>query len=106
MGGVFNMVNGSGNRCGEVLATHPEVDMIHVTGSTRVGKRLSELSVGTLKTVRTELGGKSAAIFLDDADFKKPVQEFMGPLTLNCGQSCNALTRFLVPRSRLHEAEE
>lgn len=100
--GVFNMVNGSGNRCGEVLATHPEVDMIHITGSTRVGQRLSELAVGTLKTVRTELGGKGAALILDDADFKKVIPGFVAQSMQNSGQSCNALSRLLAGCGRGH----
>eukprot|EP00930_Biecheleria_cincta_P081587 TRINITY_DN7072_c0_g1_i1.p1 TRINITY_DN7072_c0_g1~~TRINITY_DN7072_c0_g1_i1.p1 ORF type:complete len:494 (+),score=106.17 TRINITY_DN7072_c0_g1_i1:22-1482(+) len=105
--GVFNMVCGTGLSCGETLAKHPDVDMISFTGSTRAGKRIQELAAtSNLKSVRTELGGKSAAIFLDDADFKQAVPQFMGPLVMNCGQSCNALTRMLVPRSRLAEAEE
>jgi len=105
--GVFNMVCGSGVACGETLSKHPDVDCISFTGSTRAGKRIQEVAAtSNLKTVRTELGGKSAAIFLDDADFKKSVPEFMGPLVMNCGQSCNALTRMLVPRKRLAEAEE
>lgn len=105
--GVFNMVCGTGLGCGETLAKHPNVDCISFTGSTRAGKRIQELAAtSNLKSVRTELGGKSAAIFLDDADFKQAVPQFMGPLVMNCGQSCNALTRMLVPRNRLAEAEE
>jgi len=103
--GVFNMVVGTGDPCGEVLSKHPNVDMISFTGSTRAGKRINEVGAATLKVVRTELGGKSAAILLDDADFTKTIPQFMSPLLLNCGQSCNALTRLLVPRSRLAEAE-
>jgi len=103
--GVFNMVLGSGTVCGEALSKHPDVDMISFTGSTRAGKRINEVGAATVKTVRTELGGKSAALLLDDADFAKVVPEFMGPLLQNCGQSCNALTRLLVPRGRLAEAE-
>jgi len=104
--GVYNMVCGGGATCGEALSKHPNVDMISFTGSTRAGKRINEVGAATCKTVRTELGGKSAAIFLDDADMKKCVGRFFGPLIMNCGQSCNALTRMLVPRSRLQEAEE
>lgn len=87
------------------VVKHPNVDMISFTGSTRAGKRINEVGAATLKVVRTELGGKSAAILLDDADFTKTIPQFMSPLLLNCGQSCNALTRLLVPRSRLAEAE-
>eukprot|EP00928_Gymnodinium_smaydae_P076941 TRINITY_DN60048_c0_g1_i1.p1 TRINITY_DN60048_c0_g1~~TRINITY_DN60048_c0_g1_i1.p1 ORF type:complete len:482 (-),score=94.40 TRINITY_DN60048_c0_g1_i1:138-1583(-) len=102
--GVFNMVLGTGIGCGEVLAAHPQVDMISFTGSTRAGKRITELGIPTLKPVRTELGGKSAALMLDDADLKKLVPHFMMQLMNNSGQSCNALSRMLVPKSRYEEA--
>lgn len=102
--GVFNMVVGTGVGCGETLAAHPSVDMISFTGSTRAGKRITELGVPTLKQVRTELGGKSAALMLEDADLKKTMPGFLGQLMGNTGQSCNALSRMLVPRSRYEEA--
>merc|ERR1712032_1403691 len=99
------MVVGSGPNCGEALSKHPLVDMISFTGSTRAGRRINEVAAATIKSVRTELGGKSAAVCLDDADFAKVIPEFCMPLMINCGQSCNALTRMLVPRARLPEAE-
>lgn len=102
--GVFNMVNGTGMGVGETLASHPDVDMISFTGSTRAGKRITELAAQTLKVVRTELGGKSAALMLDDADLPKLMPEFIGQLMNNSGQSCNALSRMLVPKSRYEEA--
>lgn len=102
--GVFNMVVGHGEVCGETLSAHPEVDMISFTGSTRAGKRISEMGIPTLKTVRTELGGKSAALMLADADLKALVPHFMGQLMNNSGQSCNALSRMVVPKSRYEEA--
>mmetsp|Transcript_141762 Transcript_141762/g.395245 ORF Transcript_141762/g.395245 Transcript_141762/m.395245 type:complete len:483 (-) Transcript_141762:114-1562(-) len=104
--GVFNMVNGTGVGCGETLASHPDVDMISFTGSTRAGKRITELAAATLKVVRTELGGKSAALMLDDADLPKLMPEFMGQLMNNSGQSCNALSRMLVPKSKYDQAVE
>lgn len=102
--GVFNMVVGAGPGCGEVLASDPEVDIVSFTGSTRAGKQISTAAAPTLKRVRTELGGKSAALMLEDADFKTVMPAFIGQLTSNTGQSCNALSRMLVPRSKYEEA--
>jgi aldehyde dehydrogenase (NAD+) len=102
--GVFNMVLGKGPGCGEVLSEHPDVDMISFTGSTRAGKEISRAAAGTLKVVRTELGGKSAAVMLEDADLPKVMPQFMGQLMNNSGQSCNALSRMLIPKSRYDEA--
>lgn len=102
--GVFNMVLGKGAGCGDVLSKHPDVDMISFTGSTRAGKLITEAAAGTLKLVRTELGGKSAALMLEDADLPKLMPQFMGQLMGNSGQSCNALSRMLVPKSRYEEA--
>lgn len=101
--GVFNMVCGTGQNCGEALSKHPDVDMISFTGSTRAGKAITVAAAETLKRVRTELGGKSAALLLDDADFKKVVPTFMQQLIGNTGQSCNALSRMLVPRTKYEE---
>lgn len=102
--GVFNMVMGKGLGCGDVLATHPAVDMISFTGSTRAGKQITEAAAGTLKIVRTELGGKGAALMLEDADLPKLMPQFMGQLMSNSGQSCNALSRMLVPKTKYEEA--
>jgi len=102
--GVFNLVTGFGPVVGEALATHPEVDMVSFTGSTRAGKRVSELAAQTVKRVTLELGGKSANVILDDADFEKAVSKGVGECYLNSGQTCSALTRMLVPRSRQEEA--
>merc|ERR1711972_459319 len=93
-----------GTGCAETLTSHPAVDMISFTGSTRAGKRIAEVAAQTLKVVRTELGGKSAALMLEDADLPKLMPEFMGQLMNNTGQSCNALSRMLVPKSRYEEA--
>merc|ERR1711977_469333 len=102
--GVFNMVLGTGSVVGEHMSAHPDVDMISFTGSTRAGKAITQTAAGTLKVVRTELGGKSAALMLDDADLKKLMPQFMGQLMNNTGQSCNALSRMLVPKARYEEA--
>lgn len=102
--GVFNMVVGRGDICGEVMSQSKDVDMISFTGSTRAGKRIQENSTGNMKRVRTELGGKSAAVMLDDADLAKSIPTFMGQLVGNTGQACNALSRMLIPRSKYEEA--
>ena len=103
--GVFNLVSGVGPVVGEAIASHPDVDMVSFTGSTRAGKRVSELAAQTVKRVTLELGGKSANVILDDADFEKAVADGVGKCYLNSGQTCSALTRMLVPRSRLAEVE-
>jgi aldehyde dehydrogenase (NAD+) len=102
--GVFNLVTGLGPVVGEALAAHPDVDMISFTGSTRAGKRVSELAAQTVKRVSLELGGKSANIILDDADFERAVASGVGNCYFNSGQTCSALTRMLVPQSRHDEA--
>ena len=103
--GVFNLVSGYGPEVGEAIVAHPDVDMISFTGSTRAGKRVSEVASATVKRVALELGGKSANILLDDADFSKAVADGVGKCYLNSGQTCSALTRMLVPADRLQEAE-
>ncbi len=102
--GVFNLVTGTGAVAGEALAAHPDVDMISFTGSTRAGRRVSELAAKTVKRVALELGGKSANIILDDADLAKAVKSGVSNCYFNSGQTCSALTRMLVPRSRYDEA--
>ena len=104
--GVFNLVSGPGPVVGEAIAAHPDVDMVSFTGSTRAGKRVAEVASQTVKKVALELGGKSANVILDDADFSKAVADGVGKCFLNSGQTCTALTRMLVPRDRLAEAEE
>jgi len=96
--GVFNLVPGTGEVVGEALASHPGVDMVSFTGSTRAGRRVAELAAQTLKRVALELGGKSASIILADADIPAAVKGTVSGCFLNSGQSCNALTRMLVPR--------
>jgi aldehyde dehydrogenase (NAD+) len=107
-GGVFNLVTGTGPVVGEALVSHPGVDMVSFTGSTRAGKRIAELASQSLKRVALELGGKSANILLDDLDdagFEAAVRDGVGKCYLNSGQTCTALTRMLVPRDRLADAE-
>jgi aldehyde dehydrogenase (NAD+) len=102
--GVFNLVGGTGPVVGEAIAKHPDVDMVSFTGSTRAGKRVSELGAATVKRVALELGGKSANIILDDADFEKAVTQGVGACYMNSGQTCSAHTRMLVPKARIDEA--
>ncbi|HSC21208.1 MAG TPA: aldehyde dehydrogenase family protein [Solirubrobacterales bacterium] len=104
--GVFNLVTGTGPAVGEAIAGHPGVDMVSFTGSTRAGRRVSELAAATVKPVAMELGGKSPNVILDDADLEKAVPDGVAKCFLNSGQTCSALTRMLVPRQRLAEAEE
>ena len=102
--GVFNLVTGFGPVVGEALVKHPHVDMISFTGSTRAGKRISELAAQTVKRVALELGGKSASVILDDADLAAAVKGTVNGCYLNSGQTCTALTRMLVPESQYEEA--
>jgi acyl-CoA reductase-like NAD-dependent aldehyde dehydrogenase len=104
--GVFNLVTGVGPVVGEAIAAHPGIDAVSFTGSTRAGKRVAELASATVKQVSLELGGKSANVILDDADLEAAVQDGVGKCYLNSGQTCSALTRMLVPRERLAEAEQ
>jgi len=104
--GVFNLVSGYGPVVGEAIVAHPDVDMISFTGSTRAGKRIAEVAAGTVKRVALELGGKSANVILDDADLEKAITGGIANAYLNCGQACTALTRMLVPASRLPEVEQ
>ncbi len=102
--GVFNLVCGVGPVVGEAIAAHAGVDMVSFTGSTRAGKRVSEVASQTVKRVALELGGKSANVLLDDADLEKAVAHGVNACFLNSGQTCSALTRMLVPRSKHDEA--
>ena len=103
--GVFNLVTGYGPVVGEAIVSHPETDMVSFTGSTRAGRRVSELAAARVKPVAVELGGKSPNVILDDADLEKAVTDGVGRCFLNSGQTCSALTRMLVPRERLEAAE-
>ena len=104
--GVFNLVTGVGPVVGEALASHPQVDMVSFTGSTRAGKRVMQLAAETVKRVALELGGKSPNVILPDADLQKAVPAGVQDCYLNSGQTCSALTRMIVPRSRLAEVED
>ncbi|MDA1117618.1 MAG: aldehyde dehydrogenase family protein [Proteobacteria bacterium] len=101
--GVFNLVTGFGPVVGEALVKHPQVDMISFTGSTRAGKRISELAAQSVKRVALELGGKSASVILEDADLAAAVKGTVNGCYLNSGQTCTALTRMLVPQSKYDE---
>ena len=104
--GVFNLVNGDGIEVGEVMSHHPDIDMMSFTGSTRAGVAVAKASADTVKRVAQELGGKSANIILDDADFNKAVTQGVQSCFMNSGQSCNAPTRMLVPAARHDEVVE
>jgi aldehyde dehydrogenase (NAD+) len=102
--GVVNLVPGYGQTVGEAMASHPDIDMISFTGSTRAGKRVAELGAQTVKKVALELGGKSANVILPDADLAKAVKVGVGNCYLNSGQTCTAWTRMLVHSSQYDEA--
>ena len=104
--GVYNLVQGTGPVAGEALASHPGVDMVSFTGSTRAGRRVSALAAETVKRVALELGGKSANVILPDADLTAAVKVGVANCFLNSGQTCTAWTRMLVPAARHQEAVE
>ena len=104
--GVFNMVTGLGPVVGEAIVAHPKTDMVTFTGSTRAGKRVMQIAAEMVKRVSLELGGKSANIILEGADLPRAVADGVFKCYLNSGQTCSALTRMIVPRSRLAEVEE
>ena len=103
--GVFNLVNGDGPTVGAAITSHPGIDMVSFTGSTRAGVEVARSAAPTVKRVAQELGGKSANILLDDVDLATAIPRDMGAVCANSGQSCNAGTRFLVPETRMAEAE-
>ena len=102
--GVFNLINGDGPTVGSALSSHPDVEMMSFTGSTRAGVEVAKNAAPTVKRVAQELGGKSANIILDDADFAASISRDVFGLCTNSGQSCNAPTRMLVPNARMDEA--
>src|SRR5690606_15640515 len=102
--GVFNLVNGDGVNVGAPLSAHPDVDMMSFTGSTRAGTEVAKAAAPTVKRVAQELGGKSATIILDHDEVAAAVARDSGGMCTNSGQSCNAVTRMLVPNSRMDEA--
>lgn len=102
--GVFNMVQGDGPTVGAAISSHPEIDMVSFTGSTRAGIEVAKAAAPTVKRVAQELGGKSPNIVLDDDAFAKGVGRGVATMMTNSGQSCNAPTRMLVPKTRMDEA--
>ena len=103
--GVFNLVNGTGPEVGAALASHPDVDMISITGSTRAGVLVAQAAAPTVKRVAQELGGKSPNVILPDADMARAIPAAVTSGMRNVGQSCSAPTRIIVPRERLAEVE-
>ncbi len=104
--GVFNLVNGYGAVVGEAMSSHPQIDMMSFTGSTRGGIAVAKAAADTVKRVGQELGGKSANVILKDADIARSVTEGVHYMMSNSGQSCNAPTRMLVPNTMMAEAIE
>ncbi len=102
--GVFNLVNGDGLNVGVPLSSHPDVDMVSFTGSTRAGVEVAKNAAPTVKRVAQELGGKSANIILDDADIAATVSRDMFGMCMNTGQSCNAGSRMILPAAKMEEA--
>jgi aldehyde dehydrogenase (NAD+) len=101
--GVFNLVNGTGLEVGAAIASHPDIDMVSFTGSTRAGVEVAKAAAPTVKRVAQELGGKSPNIILEDADMKSAVGGGVKHVMQNSGQSCNAPTRMLVPAGKMDE---
>ncbi|WP_018637902.1 aldehyde dehydrogenase family protein [Parafrankia elaeagni] len=104
--GVFNLVQGDGLGVGVPLSSHPDVDLISFTGSTRAGIEIARNAAATVKRVTQELGGKNPNIILDDADLAENVAKGVAGVMLNSGQTCSAATRMLVPAGRLDEVIE
>ena len=102
--GVYNMVNGDGPNVGAVIASHPDVDMVSFTGSTRAGVLVAQAAAPTVKRVTQELGGKSPNIIFDDADLESAVSGGVMRMMSNTGQSCNAPSRMLVQSSVYDQA--
>ena len=103
--GVFNLINGDGIHVGAPLSAHRDIDMVSFTGSTRAGTEVAKSAAASVKRVHQELGGKSPNVLLDDADFERAVEQSVRHVFQNSGQSCNAPTRMLVPKSRMAEVE-
>ena len=103
--GVFNLINGDGISVGAPLSSHPEVDMVSFTGSTRAGTEVARNAAASVKRVHQELGGKSPNVLLDDADLERAVKQSVLHVFQNSGQSCNAPTRMLVPAGKMAAVE-
>ena len=104
--GVFNLVTGRGGEVGNILAKHPDIRMISFTGSTTAGREVGRLALSNIKKTTLELGGKSAGIILPSADLRTAIQGILVDCMMNTGQTCNAMTRMLVPASEKEEAEK
>lgn len=103
--GVFNLLMGTGQDVGEVLVSHPKVDMVSFTGSTRAGKQVGAIASQSVKRLALELGGKSSSVVLDDADLTKAIKGTLSSCFLNSGQTCLAHTRLLIPENKYDEAK-
>ena len=101
--GVFNLIYGEGAKVGAALSSHPGVDMVSITGSTRAGIEVARNAAATIKRVHQELGGKSPNVLLEDADMQKAVSAGVRFIMLNSGQTCSAPSRMLAPKSRVKE---
>ncbi|CAD6555121.1 aldehyde dehydrogenase family protein [Paraburkholderia sabiae] len=104
--GVFNLVNGDGPGVGEAIASHPDIDMVSFTGSTRAGVLVAQAAAPSVTRVAQELGGKSANILLDDVDLEEAVKRGVAACFTNSGQSCSIPTRMLVPRHLMNDAAQ
>jgi aldehyde dehydrogenase (NAD+) len=104
--GTVNILSGPGREIGDLLAGHPQVDMVSITGSTQAGISVAETAARTVKRVTLELGGKSALVLLDDSDLAAALPVAVRSCFVNNGQSCSALTRLIVPRSQVGAVEE
>lgn len=104
--GVFNLVTGRGGEVGNAIASHKDIDMVSFTGSTEAGREVARLGLVNIKKIALELGGKSATILLEGGDYVLGVNSTLETVFLNSGQTCNALTRLLVPKDDLHEVED
>jgi aldehyde dehydrogenase (NAD+) len=104
--GVFNLVNGDGPGVGAAIASHPDIDMVSFTGSTRAGIQVAKMAAESVKRVAQELGGKSANILLDDVNLNDAVTRGVNASFANSGQSCSSPTRMLVPRRLMDDAAQ
>ena len=104
--GVFNLVQGDGPTTGNAISSHPDVEMVSFTGSTRAGIAVAIAAAPTVKRVHQELGGKSPNLVLPDADFAATLPHTLSGPLVNTGQSCISPTKVLVPRERMGEAEQ
>lgn len=104
--GVFNLIPGRGGEVGDLLATHPDVNLVSFTGSTKGGTEVAKLAVDSVKRLTLELGGKSATILLEDGDISNAVKSTLDTVYLNVGQTCSATTRLLAPRKLKDKVEE